>query len=72
MNNVFLRLASSRKAVSVLFVIGFSFGALYLGKAHFEQVADMVKWLLGTWLVAQGAEDAAKHLGASKLAPKGK
>jgi heme O synthase-like polyprenyltransferase len=52
----------SRKAVIVITVMFASFGALYMGKAQWEQVSELIKWTLGTWLAAQGVEDAAKHI----------
>lgn len=67
MNNVILGLLASRKAVVVIAVTIAAFVALYLGKAQWEQIESLLKWLLGTWLVAQAGEDSAKHLGAARV-----
>ena len=68
MNNVVVGLLASRKAMVVIAVSIASFVALYLGKAQWEQIESLLKWLLGTWLVSQGIEDSAKDFGESKVA----
>lgn len=67
MNNVISGLLSSRKAMVVIVIAIASFVALYLGKATFEQIESMVKWLVSSWLVSQGVEDAAAKYGAAKV-----
>lgn len=66
MNDMLTKLIGSRKAMVVVAVTVAAFVSLYLGKAQWPQVEDLIKWLLGSWLLAQGAEDAVEHMAASK------
>lgn len=56
------RLLGSRKAFVVLLVTGASFVALFSGKATWNEIAELLKWMIGPWLVASGVEDAARHV----------
>lgn len=60
-NNPIVRLLNSSKAIVVLFVIAGGFLAFAFGKASWDQVEGMLKWIVSVWLGAQGLEDAAKH-----------
>ncbi len=64
--NPIARLLSSSKAIVVLGVAALSFLGLYLGKIQFAEVESFLKYVLITWLGAQGVEDAAKHLSTPK------
>jgi len=61
-----LRLLQSSKALVVLTIIIGAFLAFQFGKVTWDEATSLVKWVVGPWLLAQGAEDAAKHFGASK------
>lgn len=60
-NNPIVRLLNSSKAIVVLVVIAGGFIAFAFGKASWEQVEGMLRWVVSVWLGAQGLEDAAKH-----------
>lgn len=61
MQNALVALLSSRKALVVLLAVGLCAAAVLTGKAQWQQCEDFMKWLLGSWLISQGIEDAAKH-----------
>ena len=70
--NPLVRLMNSSKAIVALLVIVLSFAALFTGKVAWEQMNQMVQWVLAVWLGAQGLEDAAKHIGQPKLTSESK
>lgn len=65
--NPVTRLLSSSKALVVLAVTALAFGGLFAGRASWEQIESLLKWVLGPWLIAQGTEDAAKALGNARV-----
>lgn len=67
MNNVFVGLLSSRKAVVTLVVILASFVALYLGRASWDQIDSLLKVILPSWLGAVTIEDVASKQAAAKV-----
>jgi len=67
--NPIARLLGSSKALVVLVVTALSFLGLYLGKVKFEEVESFLKYVVITWLGAQGFEDAAKHVATAKAGP---
>ena len=62
-----LRLTTSSKGLVVLLVVLGAFVALALKAATFEQVQDLLKWVLGPWFVASSAEDVSRNLAAGKV-----
>lgn len=60
--NPLRRMIMSSKGIVVLATTVLAFGALYAGKATFEETASLLKWIIGPWLAAVGVEDAAKHV----------
>jgi len=60
--NPLVRLFSSSKALVVLAVTGACFAALFTGKATWEQIENLLRFVIGPWLLAVGVEDAAKHV----------
>lgn len=67
--NPIARLLGSSKSLVVLAVAALSFLGLYLGKVRFDEVESFLKYILITWLGAQGFEDAAKHVATAKSGP---
>lgn len=67
--NPIARLFGSSKALVVLAVTALSFLGLYLGKVKFDEVESFLKYVIITWLGAQGVEDAAKHVATAKSGP---
>lgn len=61
------RLFSSTKAVFSLVVVALSFLALFLGRATWEQVRDLLVVVVPTWLAAHAVSDAAHTIAAPKL-----
>lgn len=61
--NPLRRLVMSSKGIVVLATTALAFGALYAGKASFEETSSLLRWIIGPWLAAVGIEDAAKHVG---------
>jgi len=60
--NPLMRILGSSKALIVLAVVTAAFGAFFAGKAQWDQVESMVKYLVGALILGQSAEDAAKHI----------
>lgn len=58
--NVIARLFDSRKFVVVLVVVVAAAVLVGLGRASFEQLVDLVKWLAGALVASIAAEDVAK------------
>jgi hypothetical protein len=56
------RLLGSSKALVVLLVIAAAFGSFWTGKATWHDIEGLLRWVLGSWLAAAGAEDAARHV----------
>lgn len=65
-NNPLVRLATSSKAIVVLAVTIATFIAFFAGRVAWHDAAEFLKWLLAPWLLAQGAEDAARNLAAGR------
>ena len=63
----FVRMLGSSKAIVMMIVLSLSFLALMLGKATWDQVDNLVKWVFGSWVMAVGVEDAAKHVAKGKV-----
>lgn len=59
--NPIMRLVYSSKAIVVLAVTITTFGAVYLGRATFQQATDFLKYVIGPWLLAVGIEDAGRN-----------
>lgn len=59
--NPLLRLAKSSKALVVIAISAVTLTAFFLGRISWYDASEFLKWLLAPWLIAQGAEDAAKH-----------
>lgn len=62
-----LRLTTSSKGLVVLLVVLGAFVALLAKAATFEQVQDLLKWVLGPWFVASSAEDVSRNLAAGRV-----
>lgn len=69
--NPLRRMIMSSKGIVVLATTALAFGALYAGKATFEETASLLKWIIGPWLAAVGVEDAAKHVSQGLQARRG-
>lgn len=63
----FVRMLGSSKAIVMLLILSFSFLSLLLGKASWEQIENLVKWVFGSWVMAVGVEDAAKHVANGRV-----
>lgn len=60
MKDAVVALFSSRKSLIVILLVVLSAVAIAVGRATWDQVEGFMKWILMTWLGAQGIEDAAK------------
>lgn len=65
--NPILRLLKSSKGLVALVVITASFVAVFTGRASWDQMDSMVKWVLGVWMGSQALEDAATKIAAPKM-----
>jgi hypothetical protein len=64
--NPLLRLLTSSKALVVMAVVASALAAFFTHRATWGEASDLVKYVLGAWLVAQGTEDAARHFATSR------
>lgn len=63
MKDALARLFSSHKALVVMFVTAAVLGLVYSRRVEWGPASDLLKWVLGPWLLGQGLEDAGKQLG---------
>lgn len=63
------RFLGSRKAVTAALAVSATLAAMFTHQLDTDKAMDFIKWIMGTWLVAQGATDAAMHIGGGGSDP---
>lgn len=64
--NPIINLFQSRKAILTMIITALCFAAFFMGKATWNEISDLLKFVFPGWLLAQGIEDGVKKWGASK------
>lgn len=67
MRRALRRLASSSKALVVLVILFGIAIAVSTGRASFAEASELIKYIIGPWLLAVGIEDAALKFSSRRV-----